>query len=272
MKKQRRKKGLMESVGKIIKETVPQGEQPVSESLLSAEEVKCRICRDVGYVHPLINGKPDYSQVVTCQCRREDMEKQRTAAMLKMCQLPECSEDWTLEKFEVGPDVHKAYDSALQLAEDSDEIRWLTLLGDWDRGKTHLLVAICRRWLARGKPSRYAYVPMLLKQLRGSFEEKGEYDRLFDFFCKVPLLALDDLGVEKRTPWVMQELDTIVDYRYANRLPLVITSNLLLEELPPRIASRVQREPWCRVIEMKGSEHRLRRGTNDSSPLLHSDA
>uniref|UniRef100_A0A6M3KJR6 Putative IstB domain protein ATP-binding protein n=2 Tax=viral metagenome TaxID=1070528 RepID=A0A6M3KJR6_9ZZZZ len=181
--------------------------------------------------------------------------------MMKRCQLPERSHEWTFDTFSPGEDkdLKKALDAALQLANEDGKVKWLTMLGDWDRGKTHLLVAICRQWLARGRPARYAYVPLLLKELRRSFDVEGEYDRLFDFFCKVPLLALDDLGVEKRTPWVMEELDTIVDYRCANALPLVVTSNLTMDELPIRIASRLQRESWCRVIEINAPEHRLPR-------------
>ncbi len=208
-------------------------------------------------MHPIVDGKPDYSRVVTCVCRHDEIERQ----MMKMCQLPARSGDWTFEKFDTKgiPKLIEAYDAALQLADDTGEIKWLTLLGDWDRGKTHLLVAICRRWLSRGRLARYAYVPLLLKELRKGFDEKGEYDHLFDFFCKVPLLALDDLGVEKQTPWVLQELDTIVDYRYANGLPLVVTSNLPLDDIPVRIASRIQRESWCKVIEIEAPEHRIMR-------------
>ena len=230
--------------------------EPVLEPPL---EVRCRVCRDDGFVHPLVDGRPDYSCVVPCVCRREELEKQKAAAMLKMCQLPERSSGWTFDKYEVMPGLEEAYDAALQLANEAGAVKWLTLLGGWDIGKTHLLVAICRQWLARGKPARYAYVPLLFKELRRSFDEEGEYDRVFDFFCKVPLLALDDLGVEKRTPWVMEQLDTIVDFRYANALPLVVTSNLILDEMSPRIASRLQRESWCRVIDVKAQEYRLRR-------------
>jgi len=213
-------------------------------------------------VYPLKDdGKPDYSRVVPCICRREVLDKERTASMLRLCQLPERSVDWTFESFNTAEDAGllEAYNAALQLANEDGGVKWLTLLGDWDRGKTHLLIAICRRWLDRDRPARYAYVPLLLKELRRSFDEKGEYDRMFDFFCKVPLLALDDLGVEKQTPWVMEELDTIVNARYVAGLPLVITSNLALDEIPPRIASRIQRESWCKVIEINSSEYRLRR-------------
>ena len=41
----------------------------------------------------------------------------------------------------------------------------------------------------------------------------------------MPLLVLDDLGVEKSSDWVQEKLDTIVDYRYFRGLPLVVTTN-----------------------------------------------
>ena len=179
-----------------------------------------------------------------------------------MSQLPDVSPEHpaqTLDSFKVSPGLSEAYEAALQLANELGNVRWLTLLGDSDRGKTHLLVAICRRWLERGKPTRYAHVPFLFKELRQSFDEQGEYYRVFDLLCKVPLLALDDLGVEKRTPWVIEQLEMIVDYRYKNLLPMVVTSNLGMDELSPRIASRLQREDFCRVISINSSEYRLRR-------------
>ena len=209
-------------------------------------------------MHPIVDGRPDYRRVVVCMCRKEQVELDRMAAMVKLCNLPEATAGWTFDSFEVNDQLREVYDAALQLAEEQG-IKWLTLMGDWDRGKSHLLVAVCRRWLARGKAARYAYVPLLLKELQAGFGKEGEYERLFGFFCNVPLLALDDLGVEKRSDWAMQELDTIVDYRYVHALPLMVTTNLALDELPPRIASRLQRFQPGKVLSINAPEYRLRR-------------
>jgi DNA replication protein DnaC len=230
---------------------------------LSENKPECQICGGGGFVYPIgENGKPDYSRVVTCACRREEVERKKAAALVQMCKLPDRAPAWSFVNFQVTRELEEAYEAAIDLADEKGNVKWLTLLGDWDRGKSHLLFAICNRWLGRGRPARYAYVPLLLKELKKGFEEKGGYDRMFDFFCKVPLLALDDLGVEKQTPWVMEELDTIINYRYVNGLPLVVTSNLTLADLSPRIASRLQRESWCRVIDIGGKEHRLGRDSH----------
>ena len=85
------------------------------------------------------------------------------------------------------------YEAALAMA--AGELKWLTLVGPVDTGKTHLAIAICRRWLSDGKVARYVYVPLLLDELRGGYEDKERsYDERLRHFMDVPLLVMDDLG------------------------------------------------------------------------------
>lgn len=183
------------------------------------------------------------------------MERERARNLLRYCELPAATAHMTFENFKVTPDLQEAYALALQLAEGGD-VTWLTLLSGADRGKTHLLIAICRRRLERGMPAKYAYVPLLLEELRRGFRGEGDmsYEARFDRFLNVPLLALDDLGAEHRTPWVQEKLDMILDYRLMNELPLVVTSNTPMDELPFRIVSRLRRSPSSRVVFIDAPE------------------
>jgi len=189
--------------------------------------------------------------------------RQKVASMLKHCQLPEATENMTFKNFKVDSVTKEAYGAAQKIANE-DELKWLTLIGPVDVGKTHLAVAICRRWLERGKPARYAYVPLLLDELRAGFELEGDYSyrAKFEFFCNVPLLVLDDLGVERSTGFARENLNTIIDYRYMHALPLVVTLNKRIDEIPGddehRIASRLQRFPEGKVVAIEGEEYRLR--------------
>lgn len=251
----------LEHIGKVIKNLRP---TDTGRALSDEPEVEytCRICRDAHFVHPLKeDGKPDYSSVVPCQCVREQMERERTQSLLRYCELPAGTAYMTFEEFKTSPQLQEAYDLAVQLADEVGEIRWLTLTAGADRGKTHLAVAICRRWLQRGKPARYAFVPLLLEELRTGFQEEGDrsYEARFDRFLNVPLLVLDDLGAEYRTPWVQEKLDTIIDYRLMNGLPLVVTTNTPMDELPFRIASRLRRSPGSRVVFIDAPEFRKRK-------------
>ena len=185
--------------------------------------------------------------------------------MLKFCDLPKNSEHLTLDSFVVRTGTEEAYRWAVSLAADKEEIKWLILLGHVDQGKTHLAIGIARRWLERGIPAKYKFVPILLDDLRQGYQPEARisYDDEFNILKSVPLLVIDDLGAESKTIWAQEKLDTIVDYRYANALPLVVTSQLSVKQLferSERIASRLLRFRLGKVIVMSAGEYRLWKG------------
>jgi DNA replication protein DnaC len=225
-----------------------------------SSEVRCSDCRDSRFVHPLKDGQSDYAApLVPCRCARDALEAEKRERMLRFCELPAATEHMTFENFERLGHLEEAYAAALAVAEEAEGAKWLTLMGRADRGKTHLAVAICRRWLERGNLARYAYVPVLLDELRRGFGESGDqsYAERFDRFLKVPLLVLDDLGTENPTHWVQEKLDTIVDQRLMEGRSLVVTTNLTTKELTPRIFSRLDRAG--RIVDVAGRPYSERR-------------
>ena len=77
--------------------------------------------------------------------------------------------------------------------------------------------------------------------LRGSFSGgDSAFDERFDDIRNIRLLVLDDLGTENATPWVREKIFQIINYRYLNRLPTVITTNLDMQRIEDRISSRLQ--------------------------------
>jgi len=75
--------------------------------------------------------------------------------------------------------------------------------------------------------------------------------------CK--LLILDDVGAEKASEWTQERLYSIIDHRYANCLPLIVTSNLpaakLKDQTGERAASRLAE--MCTVVPMTGTDRRV---------------
>ncbi len=127
-----------------------------------------------------------------------------------------------------------------------------------------MAIATCRRWLESGKPARYAYVSLLLDELREGYGREGDfsYQAKLHFFMNVPLLVLDDLGVEKPTDFAREKLNTIIDYRFNQGLALVVTMNIQIDKIPGdekhRISSRLQRFRAGKVVALEGQEYRLR--------------
>ena len=84
-------------------------------------------------------------------------------------------------------------------------------------------------------------VPDLLDHLRATFSPNStvSLDRRFEEVRTAPLLILDDLGTQSTTPWVKEKLYQLFNYRYNAELPTVITTASSLEEMDPRLRSRM---------------------------------
>ncbi len=116
---------------------------------------------------------------------------------------------------------------------------WLFLWGGYGCGKTHLAAAIANTAVARNIPTLFLTVPDLLDSLRFTFDsEETSFEERFDEIRNIPLLVLDDFGTQNMTSWALEKLFQIINYRYINQLPLVVTSNQSVELIEGRLRSR----------------------------------
>ena len=219
-------------------------------------EPACSLCQDTGYVHPLLpDGKPDYSRVTACRCTREKREKEQYQRLQKYSNLGSLLhltfENLIPEGRSGNPENQKkfkvAYEAAIQFAEEPHG--WLVFLGPAGSGKTHLAAAIANRQIARGSPAFFITVPDLLDHLRSAFNPSSAmtYDELFDRVRNTPLLVLDDFGLHQGTPWAKEKLDQLLNHRFNNELPTVITTEASPEELSQSVQSRFNDSRICQV-------------------------
>lgn len=130
---------------------------------------------------------------------------------------------------------------------------WLLLEGSYGCGKTHLAAAIGNARLKKGDTVLFITSPDLLDHLRGAYSPEAEtsYDEMFDRVRNAELLILDDLGVEKPSPWAHEKLFQLLNHRYTHNLPTVITTNADIDKLDQRIRSRLldtTRTHRCSII------------------------
>ena len=122
----------------------------------------------------------------------------------------------------------------------------LILAGPTGVGKTHLALAIAWEWFDDGFRVLFTRVDDLLDRLRRGYDDSS-YHQTLDFIRCCGLLVLDDLGAEHAKEWAGERIDRIVDWRYLDRMPLVVTTNAKSEDLAPRVASRLA-DHSCSVV------------------------
>ena len=140
----------------------------------------------------------------------------------------------------------------------------LLLYGSPGTGKTHLAVATLRNIIEyKGLKGLFCDFRGLLIDLKSSYENRTSSSEILDAVRKVPLLVLDDVGAERNTEWAKDILAEIINYRYTNSLPTIITTNLrfddsagesFAEKFDRRTESRLY--DMCHLIRVEGHDRR----------------
>jgi DNA replication protein DnaC len=119
---------------------------------------------------------------------------------------------------------------------------------------------VAKTALAAGKTVAVYFTPKLLTQIRQTYqasESEDAYDAFFKRLTSVDLLYIDDLGSERHTDWVVEQLYALVNERYENQRSMLVTSNAGnadrdidtgRKELADQIGSRTV----SRLVEMCG--------------------
>ena len=143
---------------------------------------------------------------------------------------------------------------------DEGKGRWYQ--GDVGTGKTSLAMLISKSAIDAGNSVAIYSVPRLLADIKETYDGRSDgysYAALFRRLCEVDLLHLDDLGAERRTEWVLEQLYSIVNERWQNNNSIVVTSNLCdLDELREQVGERTvsRLEEMCEVLPLWGADAR----------------
>ncbi len=172
----------------------------------------------------------------------------RNAAFGNACHLASCT-------FEGDNALVPQLQQAKRYADHWEELRLkgtgLLLWGPPGNGKTYAAACIAnalRRYDGReGSNVIMATLSSLFTRLLSASPQEKE--RLLKTLTDCELLILDDFGMERQTEYTAEQTFQIINGRYLARMPMVITTNLSLEELKhPRDLQ--QQRIYDRVLEM----------------------
>lgn len=205
---------------------------------------------------------------VMCKCEEEKYNKikQQEAIQEKMYRLEKLRnyslmdkqfEQCTFENFEVDEMNKQYFNLAKKYVEKFDEMKkqnlGLLLHGSTGTGKTFIAFCIANELLNRLVPVIAISSISLLNRLKETYKRYGSEGEIeiINNLKNASLLVLDDLGAENTTDWAKEKVYEIIDSRYRDKKPIIITTNLSLEQLKEKMAGDdgVYRT-YDRIIEM----------------------
>ncbi len=225
----------------------------------------CPICHGIGWLRrDLPIDHPDFGKIVPCSCRAEEVTQSARSRLYRMSSL-DALKDLRFENFEkrgrVGlgmlqaDSIENAYNQARTFAENREG--WLLLMGRYGCGKTHLAAAIANAAIEANVATLFLTVPDLLDWLRFAYGGSDmSFEDRFEEIREIPLLILDDFGTQNATAWAQEKIFQIVNHRYVNQLPTVITSNIMIDDFEGRIRSRVQDPNLVTVVKILAPDYR----------------
>ena len=128
-----------------------------------------------------------------------------------------------------NPDMHRAYRYVANWPQLEPKGIGMLLWGSVGTGKTYMAGCIANALLDQGVSVTMTSIPRILHAMGNMYpDQRGAYIRDLNQYR---LLVLDDLGAERSTEYALEQVYNVIDCRYRSGKPLIITTNLSLEEM-----------------------------------------
>lgn len=141
------------------------------------------------------------------------------------------------------------------------------IVGNVGTGKTYLASAVARLAIDDGMSTRVTDTLDILASLKATFGTDESEDDVLSRLSRCKLLVIDDLGKETPTDWVLSQVFRIVNDRYEQMRPVIVTTQFSRPELIERLAKNGDEETavaivsrlfeMCELISLTGQDRRI---------------
>ena len=187
--------------------------------------------------------------------RKEEIERNRSTGFLDLDMIG-CKFSIDDRKNEKVSDISQRYVKHFQTMLIKG--KGLLYYGGTGTGKSFMAACIANALTDAGYKCLVTNFPRIINELTGLFEGKQEY---INGLNKFDLLVIDDLAIERDTEYTAEIIQNVIDSRYRSNKPLIVTTNLTIEEIMNPKGIRKQRlfsrlKEMCLPIEVTGDDRR----------------
>src|SRR5438270_340617 len=199
-----------------------------------------------------------------CRCRRQIIAMRKARSLSAV--IPRRYHDVAFDRYpvtEIDPAIVAATRRfAGRIDERLEAGRGLWFMGPVGTGKTALAMLVSKAAIEAGRSVAIYSLPRLLNEIRDTHRAERSHVDLLDRLTAVDLLHVDDVGAERTTDWVLEELYSIVNARYEDQRSMVITTNLDRAELCGQISERTvsRLTEMCLQLPLHGEDARIAGG------------
>jgi DNA replication protein DnaC len=198
-----------------------------------------------------------------CSCRPARLARRRAAALAG--RIPRRYREVSFER-EPLVSIERLHPAVMRevrryvrdIAARLDEGRGIWFTGGVGTGKTTLAMLISKAAMAADRTVAIYSLPRLLAMLRESYDDGARHSLsdLIDQLSAVDLLHIDDVGAEQSSPWVLEQLYSIVNTRYEDGRAMLVTTNLITgQEWDKPLRDQIGDRTVSRLWEMCGDPH-----------------
>lgn len=276
----------METVSNVLKNSKMKGLDLQCKEISSKEIPTCEVCGEpIGKKVTMPFGTKIYPRA--CKCRREKLKKNalesknqdkqiRLQRILKNSMMNDRFRKWTIENWNHSVGNEKLYKMAKKYVEKfpdyKKENQGLLLYGEPGNGKTYFSASIANALLNTLTPVICVGAIALIERISQSQRTWGDEGifTVLNALENADLLIIDDLGTEPDNKWTRSMMYQVIEKRNSTGLPVIITTNISMEELKSRYDDRTYSRlaEMCSFIRNTGKDIRKIHGKEKTDKFL----
>nr|WP_241394111.1 ATP-binding protein [Clostridium beijerinckii] len=228
--------------------------QKLKERGLKQTSYRCDKCCDTGWI--LIKQEHMQPLAVACECRK--IEKLKSEWKYSGINVEQSK--LTFSSFEIWNEASsKIKDTAAAYCTEFDEIRnnrrnSILLCGQVGSGKTHCSIAVALNFLKQRIKVVYMPYRDVITKIKQNMIDEEYYTRTISKYQLCEVLLIDDLFKGKVNETDVNIMFEIINYRYLNFLPIIVSSEFSIDRLlafDEGVASRIYEMSKDYVVEIE---------------------